>query len=105
MATTNSLAFYEKVQVNAHVWTDADEWNVRLACSLQTDHQKWTKISDPILHIELRRWADLVIIAPCSANMLAKLSNGICDNLAVSAFTTARCRLIRSLRLCELSIQ
>ena len=42
------------------------------------------KIGDPILHIELRRWADIVLIAPCSANTLSKVANGICDSLAVS---------------------
>lgn len=41
------------------------------------------RIGDPILHIELRRWADIVLIAPCSANTLAKIAHGICDNLAV----------------------
>ena len=41
-------------------------------------------IGDPILHIELRRWADVVLIAPCSANTLAKIATGVCDNLAVS---------------------
>ncbi|KAJ8610311.1 hypothetical protein MRB53_038607 [Persea americana] len=33
------------------------------------------------MHIELRRWADVLVIAPLSANTLAKISNGICDNL------------------------
>jgi hypothetical protein len=42
------------------------------------------KIGDPILHIELRRWADVVLIAPCSANTLSKIAHGACDNLAVS---------------------
>ncbi|OCB87739.1 flavo protein [Sanghuangporus baumii] len=42
------------------------------------------KIGDPILHIELRRWADVVLIAPCSANTLAKMAGGLCDNLATS---------------------
>ena len=41
------------------------------------------KIGDPILHIELRRWADVVLIAPCSANTLSKIAHGLCDNLAV----------------------
>lgn len=40
-------------------------------------------IGDPILHIELRRWADIVLIAPCSANTLSKIAHGLCDNLAV----------------------
>jgi phosphopantothenoylcysteine decarboxylase len=35
---------------------------------------------DPVLHIELRRWADVLLIAPLDANTLAKLSLGITDN-------------------------
>src|SRR5262245_20486764 len=36
---------------------------------------------DPVLHIELRRWADLLVIAPLDANTLAKLAYGLSDNL------------------------
>uniref|UniRef100_A0A8C4SR31 Phosphopantothenoylcysteine decarboxylase n=1 Tax=Erpetoichthys calabaricus TaxID=27687 RepID=A0A8C4SR31_ERPCA len=41
----------------------------------------WRQRSDPVLHIELRRWADLLLIAPLDANTLGKLASGICDNL------------------------
>jgi phosphopantothenoylcysteine decarboxylase len=41
----------------------------------------WKKRGDPVLHIELRKWAQCFLIAPLSANTLAKLSNGLCDNL------------------------
>nr|XP_013049613.1 phosphopantothenoylcysteine decarboxylase isoform X2 [Anser cygnoides] len=41
----------------------------------------WKGRSDPVLHIELRRWADLMLVAPLDANTLAKLATGICDNL------------------------
>ena len=34
-----------------------------------------------MLHIELRRWADCLVIAPLSANTLAKCAQGLCDNL------------------------
>ncbi|OWZ60172.1 phosphopantothenoylcysteine decarboxylase [Cryptococcus neoformans c45] len=54
------------------VWTDEDEWS------------DWKQVGEPILHIELRRWADLVVIAPCSADLLAKIAGGICDSLATS---------------------
>ncbi|GMC40780.1 unnamed protein product [Saccharomyces cerevisiae] len=37
-----------------------------------------------ILHHELRKWADIFLIAPLSANTLAKLANGICNNLLTS---------------------
>lgn len=46
--------------------------------------QLWKGRSDPVLHIELRRWADLMVVAPLDANTLAKVANGICDNLLVS---------------------
>lgn len=49
----------------------------------QTKGQTWHELSDPILHIELRRWAHLFLIAPTSANTLAKIANGLCDNLLV----------------------
>ena len=52
--------------------------------------QSWSKIGDPVLHIELRKWADLMIIAPLDANTMAKLVNGICDNLLVSIFLHTR---------------
>uniref|UniRef100_A0A670ZQH6 Flavoprotein domain-containing protein n=1 Tax=Pseudonaja textilis TaxID=8673 RepID=A0A670ZQH6_PSETE len=41
----------------------------------------WKKRTDPVLHIDLRRWADLMLVAPLDANTLAKIANGICDNL------------------------
>ena len=37
-----------------------------------------------MLHIELRKWADLLIIAPLSANSLAKAAQGLCDNCLTS---------------------
>jgi phosphopantothenoylcysteine decarboxylase len=36
--------------------------------------------NDPVRHIEFRTWADLLLIAPLSANTLAKIAHGICDN-------------------------
>ena len=38
-------------------------------------------MGDQVLHIELRRWADALVLAPLSANTLAKLAHGLCDNL------------------------
>lgn len=49
-----------------------------------SEYAMWHKRADPVLHIELRKWADLLLIAPLSANTLAKLANGICDNLVTS---------------------
>lgn len=44
----------------------------------------WKCRSDPVLHIDLRRWADLMLVAPLDANTLGKVASGICDNLLVS---------------------
>uniref|UniRef100_A0A8B9YQG3 Phosphopantothenoylcysteine decarboxylase n=1 Tax=Bos mutus grunniens TaxID=30521 RepID=A0A8B9YQG3_BOSMU len=41
----------------------------------------WKRRSDPVLHIDLRRWADLMLVAPLDANTLGKVASGICDNL------------------------
>ena len=42
-------------------------------------------------HVELGLWADLMIIAPASANTLGKLANGLCDNLLSAAYLSAKC--------------
>ena len=92
VATNPSLEFYKRDDIEktgTRVWTDADEWTVK---SLSPDTplvvtepvQGTFKIGDPIPHIELRRWADIVLVAPCSANTLSKIAYGQCDNLAVT---------------------
>lgn len=42
-------------------------------------------------HIELALWADVILVAPCTANTLAKMVNGICDNLVVATYLSAKC--------------
>ncbi|KAF8477218.1 flavoprotein [Kalaharituber pfeilii] len=62
-------------------WTDADEWS------------QWTRIGDPVLHIELRKWADILLIAPLSADFLAKMVGGHVEGLlggVVRAWDTSK---------------
>lgn len=42
-------------------------------------------------HVELGLWADIFLIAPASANTLGKMANGICDNLLLATYLSARC--------------
>lgn len=42
-------------------------------------------------HVELGLWADILLIAPTTANTLAKLANGICDNIISAVYLSARC--------------
>jgi hypothetical protein len=67
---------------------DEDEW------------RQWAAVGDPVVHIELRRWADALVIAPLSANTLAKAAGGLCDNLltcAVRAWDFGRPLVVRFL--------
>jgi len=41
-------------------------------------------------HVELGLWADALVIAPASANTIAKMANGICDNLLSATYLSAR---------------
>ncbi|GAB5588288.1 hypothetical protein Unana1_03188 [Umbelopsis nana] len=69
VTTKPALHFFNSSEVGAEVITDEDEWNA------------WRQIKDPVLHIELRNWADIMVLAPLDANTLAKVANGLCDNL------------------------
>ena len=42
-------------------------------------------------HVDLALWADVMLVAPCTANTLAKMVNGICDNLVMATYLSAKC--------------
>jgi phosphopantothenoylcysteine decarboxylase / phosphopantothenate---cysteine ligase len=42
-------------------------------------------------HVELGLWADAMVVAPATANTLAKLANGLCDNILDAVYLSARC--------------
>lgn len=42
-------------------------------------------------HVDLGLWADAMIIAPASANTIGKMANGICDNILLATYLSARC--------------
>ena len=42
-------------------------------------------------HVELGLWADIMIIAPATANTLSKMVNGNCDNLLIATYLSAKC--------------
>lgn len=91
IATNCALPFIPNLPPKQpNFYTDANEWEwTRTAkgdnCTYIKTDDKWHK-GDPVLHIELRDWADVFVIAPLSANTLAKMANGLCDNLLTSVF-------------------
>lgn len=42
-------------------------------------------------HVELGLWADAMVIAPASANTIAKMANGNCDNMLLAVYLSAKC--------------
>jgi len=51
----------------------------------EKDFGEWTN------HVELALWADAMLIAPATANTLAKMANGLCDNLLMATYLSAKC--------------
>ncbi len=42
-------------------------------------------------HVELGLWADAMVIAPVSANTIAKMATGMCDNMLLATYLSAKC--------------
>jgi len=59
--------------------------NPVLSSFYQNENGEWHN------HVELGLWADLMIVAPVSANTLSKLANGAADNLLTAVYLSARC--------------
>ncbi|CAL2042348.1 unnamed protein product [Caenorhabditis brenneri] len=66
------LCRIQRLEFEDLIYEDRDEWSM------------WRERGDPVLHIELRKWADSLLIAPLDANTMAKVANGLCDNLVTS---------------------
>lgn len=51
----------------------------------EDDNQVWNN------HVDLGLWADIFIIAPATANTMAKMANGVCDNILLATYLSAKC--------------
>ncbi|MCK9458488.1 MAG: hypothetical protein M0R80_02445 [Proteobacteria bacterium] len=97
VSTESAMHFIDKEDItgfdllNCRLWRDIDEWQWSRPAPQPPPSQAaaisdvWKK-DDPVVHINLRDWADVFVIAPLSANTLAKMANGLCDNLLTSVF-------------------
>lgn len=45
-------------------------------------------------HVQLGRWADIMVIAPLSCNTLAKMAHGLCDNMLLATYLSATCPVV-----------
>lgn len=51
----------------------------------EDDNEVWNN------HVDLGLWADLFVIAPATANTMAKMANGVCDNILLATYLSAKC--------------
>ena len=105
LAVTGSIAAYKTPQlvrllvkagadVKVLMTRAAGDFVTPLALSTVSKHPVLADISTDAAwnnHVELGLWGDALVVAPCSANTLAKLANGICDNLVCAVYLSARC--------------
>jgi phosphopantothenoylcysteine decarboxylase/phosphopantothenate--cysteine ligase len=86
----------EEAEVKVIMTASASEFISRLTLStlsknpvpsdfIKDDTGEWNN------HVELGLWADIMIIAPASANTIAKLAYGLCDNLLSAVYLSAKC--------------
>jgi len=90
------LLVKEKAQVKVIMTPAATEFITPLTLSTLSKNPVYTVFSDKDTgqwtnHVELGLWADLFLIAPASANTLAKCVTGVCDNLLQAVYLSARC--------------
>lgn len=68
------VAMAELGEAACGIYYDSDEWAA------------WKQKGDPVTHVDLAKWADVLLVAPLSANTLGKFANGLCDNLLTCIF-------------------
>lgn len=87
VGTSNSFSFFDDIAVEkmCKVYSDSDEWLFG-GDECRAEYKK----GDRVLHIELRDWADVLVIAPASANTLSKMFYRLADNLLTTTFLAWR---------------
>lgn len=105
LAVTGSIAAYKTPQlvrslvkagaeVKVLMTAAATDFVTPLSLATVSKHPVLASVSDGANwnnHVALGLWADAMIIAPCSANTLGKLANGLCDNIVCAVYLSARC--------------
>ncbi|HTM66767.1 MAG TPA: bifunctional phosphopantothenoylcysteine decarboxylase/phosphopantothenate--cysteine ligase CoaBC, partial [Flavipsychrobacter sp.] len=105
LAVTGSIAAYKTPElvrllikagadVKVIITTSGAQFVSPLSLATVSKHPVYTKVNDGAEwnnHVALGRWADVMLVAPCSANTMAKLANGLCDNLVCAVYLSAAC--------------
>lgn len=108
LAVTGSIAAYKTpilvrllikagADVRVIITSSAGAFVSPLALETVSKHPVFSSVSDGSQwnnHVELGRWADVMLVAPCSANTLAKFARGLCDNLVCAVYLSATCPVL-----------
>ncbi|GAA3577265.1 bifunctional phosphopantothenoylcysteine decarboxylase/phosphopantothenate--cysteine ligase CoaBC [Snuella lapsa] len=84
-------------QVRVIMTPSAKEFITPLTLSTLSKHPVYSSFTNEddnvvwVNHVDLGLWADLFIIAPATANTLSKMANGVCDNLLLATYLSAKC--------------
>lgn len=95
-ATLIRLLVKAGANVRVVMTRDACNFITPLTLSTLSKHPVLTEYFDPETgswnnHVELGIWSDIMLVAPASANTLAKFANGICDNLLSAVYLSSKC--------------
>jgi len=95
-ATLIRLLVKEGAQVKVIMSTGAKEFITPLTLATLSGNPVLSEFYNPEngdwnSHIDLGLWADLFVIAPATANTIAKMAGGIADNLLLTTYLSARC--------------
>jgi len=95
-ATIIRLLVKEGADVKVLMTTHAKEFITPLTLATLSKNPVLTEFYDPgngdwNSHVDLGLWADLYLIAPATANSIAKMATGIADNLLLTTYLSARC--------------
>ncbi|MBE3140749.1 MAG: bifunctional phosphopantothenoylcysteine decarboxylase/phosphopantothenate--cysteine ligase CoaBC [Bacteroidota bacterium] len=95
-ATIIRLLVKDGAEVKVLMTSHAKEFITPLTMATLSKNPVLTEFYDPgngdwNSHVDLGLWADLYLIAPATANSIAKMANGIADNLLLTTYLSARC--------------
>lgn len=91
------LLIKQGAEVKAIMTNAAKDFVAPLSLSTLSKNDVLSDISDNDTwanHVMLGRWADVMLIAPLSCNTLAKMANGLCDNLLMAVYLSATCPVV-----------
>lgn len=94
MATFVRLLIKAKAEVKIVMTPTATDFITPLTLSTLSKNEVWSDVHSGEgwnNHVELGLWADALLVAPATANTLAKMANGLCDNLLLAVYLSSRC--------------